>query len=135
MDIFRLVRTCFLCNGRKNLLRVAHPGYSYTTYCYYHEECLQKVINNPEKYVKNLDSAIQIIDQIRKDEQEQLEHEHSQQLKIQIFRENNFSRTNPTLSHENETENLTKQSNSSHSINSKNETEKQSKFEKIFKNG
>ena len=54
---------CFLCKSRKNLSIVTQ--YGYTNYHYhYHPDCLIKVLNNPEAYLKSIDIAIAIMDRI-----------------------------------------------------------------------
>jgi hypothetical protein len=68
MDIFKIFKhKCFSCNGTEYLSRVVHPGY-HTTYTYYHQNCLDEILRNPEANQHCLDSAIQIMDQIKKDE-------------------------------------------------------------------
>jgi len=82
MDIFKIFRSCFCCKEKKELLVVAQPGYEGTHYCYYHEECLQKVLKDPEKYVYCLDSAIQITDQIQKEENDRQDKLRTQLIKM-----------------------------------------------------
>jgi hypothetical protein len=70
MDALRVFRKCFYCKGRSHLLQTVHPGYN-TTYDYYHKDCLEHVLENPEVLVKYLDTAIQISDQIESDRQKE----------------------------------------------------------------
>jgi hypothetical protein len=72
---FKFFNRCFLCHHKHyygsyyenwSLKQVKHPGY-YTTYHYYHNICLQKVLDSPEQYIKYVDTAIQIQDQIYRD--------------------------------------------------------------------
>jgi len=88
VDVFRLFRKCFLCKGTKNLCRVVPPGY-HTTFDYYHQECLEKVIASPELFEKYIDSAIQITDQLREDkrrEDSELARVHNLANKLRTLR-------------------------------------------------
>lgn len=77
IDSLRLFRHCFFCKGRKELHRVEHPGYS-TTFQYFHPECLEKVLKDPEIHVGYVDSAIQIHDQLVSDRQHEDELRQAQ---------------------------------------------------------
>jgi hypothetical protein len=81
-DGWKLFRRCFLCKGRKNLLRVAHPAYD-TTFSYYHEDCLVKVMASPEESPHAIDSAIQIMDQLHSNELKQQEARRRLQVQVQ----------------------------------------------------
>lgn len=81
-DVGKLFRRCFLCRGRKHLSRVVHPGYS-TTFDYYHGICLEKVMASPEEYPQNIDSAIQIMDQLHSDELKKQEARRNLQVQVQ----------------------------------------------------
>jgi hypothetical protein len=114
----------FFCKKRDRLLRVVHPGY-HTSFDYYHEDCLKKVLDSPESYPKFVDSAIQITDQLRKDEENQKERERSLQLSIN------------RLKILKETEKLEKIKQSIEVVREikKEVCTETSKFQKIFKNG
>lgn len=91
MDLFKIFRhKCFHCRETENLLKVAHPGY-HTTYTYYHQNCLDKVLKDPEGNQFYLDSAIQIMDQIRKDNEARQSKLRANLQKIQVVR--NLSNT------------------------------------------
>jgi hypothetical protein len=82
VDAFRIFRSCFYCKGRFSLLQVVNPGYN-TTYDYYHQECLDHVLKNPEKEVKFLDMAIQITDQLVKDREHEETKRETERRQIQ----------------------------------------------------
>jgi hypothetical protein len=72
----------------EDLKQIEHPGYN-TTYHYYHNECLQKVLDYPENYVKYVDTAIQIQDQINRntlEAQEKIRRARLQIERLQIER-------------------------------------------------
>ena len=105
---FKFFNRCFLCHkqnygGRyqiEDLKQIEHPGYfpavfsvpienfehpGYnTTYHYYHNTCLQQVLDFPEQHVKYVDTAIQIQDQINRDTLEA--QEKIRRARIQIER-------------------------------------------------
>jgi len=80
-DVFRVFKKCFFCKGRKNLKRVVHPGYE-VTFTYYHQDCLEKVVANASSYPGFVDSAIQITDRIREDNE--LKSQNRQRLQQSI---------------------------------------------------
>lgn len=88
---FKFFNRCFLCHkqnygGRyqiEDLKQIEHPGYN-TTYHYYHNTCLQQVLDFPEQHVKYVDTAIQIQDQINRDTLEA--QEKIRRARIQIER-------------------------------------------------
>jgi len=86
MDIFRIFRTCFFCKGRIKLSQVVSPGY-YEEFHYYHPQCLQEVMQSPEKYPEFVDTAIQIIDQISREKIREEEKQREINFKIARLRE------------------------------------------------
>lgn len=73
---FKIFHRCFLCHHKdyqgsafEKLKQIEHPGYD-TTYHYYHNNCVQKVLNSPEDFIKYVDTAIQIQDQINRNTME-----------------------------------------------------------------
>jgi hypothetical protein len=125
-DYFRPFRRCFYCKGRRKLLRVVHPAY-HTTYDYYHQECLDVVMQNPLSNFKFIDSAIQIMDQINKDRQDERSKEEEFHRAAQRLLQNSKKK--------NETNELLDQLNNVINEQPPNKDATKSKFEKIFKNG
>lgn len=61
MDILRPFRSCFYCHKKDNLVQaVRHTAYEGTLRYYYHEECLKRVLCNPEDHAQYLDLALDI---------------------------------------------------------------------------
>ena len=84
-DFLKPLRRCFLCKGKKQLLRVEEVGYN-TRFWYYHEDCYQTVLRNPEQFSKVLDIAIEITDQLSKISQNEIHNQHVLEERIQKLR-------------------------------------------------
>jgi hypothetical protein len=100
----KILNKCFFCHSKQNLICIKHPGYD-TTYHYYHNECLKKVLNEPENYPEYVDTAIQIQDQINQDilviqakahrAREQIRIAKTMATPLQVFSSENPEATEP----------------------------------------
>lgn len=88
IDFLRLFRTCFACNGRRNLSRVevGNPH----QFLYYHQNCLDIVTQNPSTNSLIIHKASRINYQLRRNQRtaEQLTFSAEQLIKhIESFKE------------------------------------------------
>lgn len=70
MDIFKVFKGCFFCHKKKNLITHSKTGRIYEgfEYHYYHKDCLNSILKNPEQFTsRQVDMAIEIVDQIKID--------------------------------------------------------------------
>lgn len=80
---------CVFCNKKKNLIKIIPQFYS--TYIYYHQNCLDKIINNPEEFEK-IDKdrqmhAINTIREINVEKQKEQERIKTIQEQAKIYKE------------------------------------------------
>jgi len=94
-DFWKPLRRCFLCKGRKHLSRVVNGGYN-TEFHYYHEECYQKVVRNPEQYQHAVDVAIHITDELEKTRRDELASQQQLTERIERLRGNVRINSTPT---------------------------------------
>jgi hypothetical protein len=62
-DIFRIFKSCFVCDSQDNLSRINFAG----KYIYYHKDCLQRVLDDPQNNLKKIKKALMVYDQLISD--------------------------------------------------------------------
>lgn len=75
-------RKCVFCGSNKNLSRVSVDAYNGFHWYYFHDSCLQKVTDDPEKYEMLIDYANEIITEIGRYNARQLKKELQKELKL-----------------------------------------------------
>lgn len=89
-DLFKKFRKCYFCKENKNLNRVEVFHYDSVEYYYYHEECYQRIIRNPEQHRQFINVAIIITDCLEKARLRELEL--AQDLKNKVLRLRSLSK-------------------------------------------
>ena len=63
-DFFKKFRKCCFCKLKESLSRVSVTAYEGTQWYYFHDRCLNSVLDEPEKFSKLIDLANEISNEI-----------------------------------------------------------------------